>query len=356
MIAIILAGGSGTRFWPLSRRARPKQLLPLWGDKPMLAETLERLAPQVPADRAIIVCGAHLKEGVQEALPDLPPGQILIEPAARNTMPALALAAVAARRTFPGELLGIFPSDHHIAPPEALQACVAYAAERARDGAIATMGIPPTRPETGFGYLRVPEAPPRDGVVRHVPVEAFVEKPDQETALRYLQGGRHLWNSGMFIMSTETFFAELERQQPETHALFARLDAAWETPERDAVMREVFEQAPSTSIDYAIMEGARRVEVVPATFTWSDVGHWRALEEVAEADDAGNVATGDVLALETTGSILHATGGRVVAALGLEDLIVVDTPDAVMVLPKERAQDVRAIVAALRERSRQDLL
>ena len=358
MIAAVLAGGSGTRFWPLSRVSRPKQLVALWGDQPMIGETVDRLQ-QAGCARVMVVLGEHLVEATLEAVPGLGPEELVVEPAARNTAPAIGLAALRSRARHGDEVLGIFPSDHFIDDTAALGHCLRSAEQGAAAGAIVTLGVRPTRPETGFGYIRYrasPQAQPDSGGPSHpprYPVEAFVEKPDRATALAYLRAGGYAWNAGIFVFRPSVLLAEIERQMPALHDALARIEGALGTANEDRVLAEAFAQAPSISIDYGVMERAARVEVVEATFGWSDVGHWGALAEVLGADEQGNVvevaAPRRALVQGCRGTVVHGSGTsrRVVAALGLEDLVVVDTDDAVLILPKGRAQEVRALVEAL---------
>jgi mannose-1-phosphate guanylyltransferase len=351
MIAIILAGGSGTRFWPLSRHARPKQSLTLWGDSPMIAHTVARLEPTIPTSRVLVVCGPHLVEQLRAALPQLAPDQFIVEPTPRNTAPAIALATVIARQRFGDDVIGVFPSDHFIGDLAAFHQCLAAADKAARAGSIVTMGIPPTRPETGFGYIRY-EAPEdrsqRAG--RPWPVSSFIEKPNLERALAYLDSGDYLWNTGMFFFTAGTMEAELQRHLPDM------LDGVQRIAHDNAALADVFPTLQNISIDYGVMERAQKVSVIPATFTWSDVGHWAALHEVQPADDHGNVTHGHVVAADAHDNVLWSAAGRLVSAVGVRDLIVVDTPDAVLVLPRARAQDVRLIVDKLKAQNHLHLL
>lgn len=351
MIAIVLAGGSGTRFWPLSRHARPKQSLTLWGDTPMIAHTVARLSPTIPADRVLVVCGPHLVDQLRAALPDLPADQFIVEPTPRNTAPAIALATAIAHERFGDDVLGVFPSDHYIGDLDAFHQCLAAADKAARTGAIVTMGIPPTRPETGFGYIRYQAPQDRSQRAgRPWPVAAFVEKPDAARALTYMDAGDYLWNAGMFFFTAETMQAELARNLPDM------LDGVQRIARGQDTLAAVFPTLQNISIDYGVMERAQRVEVIPATFTWSDVGHWAALHEVQHADSAGNVTHGDAIAIDARDNVIWSGADRLVALVGVRDLVVVDTPDAMLVLPRGRAQDVRLVIEQLKTTDRTDLL
>ncbi len=337
--AVILAGGSGTRFWPLSRAKRPKQFLALATSQPMIAETFARVEPLCSAELSWVVCGNEHAALVREALPKLPPRHLVIEPAARNTAPAIALACAAVLREDADATLMILPSDHHIARPEAFRAALSEAARACQNGDLLTLGIRPTRPETGYGYLR--RGTPREPGV--FAVEAFVEKPDAATAEGYLRDGAYSWNAGIFVFRAGAMLDALRRHQPQ---IIAALDD--------------YSRMPSISIDYGVMEpesrGSRRIAMVPGDFGWSDVGSFAALTEVRALDARGNALAGDALAVDCDGCVVLSEGGRLVAAVGVRGLCIVDAGDALLVVPRERAQDVRAVVEALKARGRTDKL
>ncbi len=349
MISVILAGGSGTRFWPVSTKERPKQLVELWGGRVMIGHTIDRLRRTSDLDESFIVCGEHLVAPMREALPEVDASNFIVEPMARNTAPAIALAAAHIAERFGEDVtFGVYPSDHYVGDPAVFDEAVALGHERAATGAIVTLGITPSRPETGYGYIhRTDDA--RDGAYA---VEAFVEKPDHATALDYLASGDYLWNAGMFFMTPGTLFEELARQLPTMHEAMTGLRGVLDDEDADHHVHAAFERIEGVSIDYGVMEGAQQVEVIPAKFAWSDVGHWAALPEVAPVDEAGNVTEADTILHDVTDSILYSSNrDRILAGVGLDGMIVVDTDDAVLVMPKSRSQDVRAIVAALKERA-----
>jgi mannose-1-phosphate guanylyltransferase len=356
--AVIMAGGSGTRFWPMSRRARPKQLLPLWGGRTLLEVTAQRLRRVAAADRLLVVTGRPLAEAVRVALPELEERNLLVEPSARNTLPCIALAVAAIRAREPDAVIGVFSADHHIKDEEAFARACEVAVEAARGGRIATLGITPTRPETGFGYIRCGAAPAggADGA-RALPVEAFVEKPDLSTAERYLAEGRYLWNAGIFFFTAATFDSELARQRPELGRSHRRMAEAMARADAEGV-RDAFEQLEATSLDYGLMEGARDVVVVPAEVGWQDVGHWGALDAVLGTDQAGNVVLGEASLHDATGCVVVSRGGegKVVALVGMSETVVVDTPEATLVMPKAMAQRVREVVDALAKAGRSELI
>jgi mannose-1-phosphate guanylyltransferase len=350
MIALILAGGSGTRFWPLSRESEPKQFLPLLGGRSLLAETVARIRPVVPADRILIVTGNAFVQRARREVPGVPSEHVIGEPAGRNTGPCIALAAARARAAWGGdEVMVVLPADHAIGAPErflgALRAGEAYC--RGAD-ALLTLGIRPTRPETGYGYLEIGEKSAEvQGHAVHR-VGRFVEKPDRQAAETYAHSGRHLWNSGMFLWRVEVIEQALVAHVPDAGPALDALREASDA-ELPSVLDETYPRLPALSIDYAVMEKARNVAAMPVDFPWSDVGSWTALGELLPRDEAGNSVRGSHVGIDTEGCVIHA-GDRVVATIGLEDLVVVATDRAVLVCPRDRAQEVREIVRLLRER------
>jgi mannose-1-phosphate guanylyltransferase len=354
--AIILAGGSGTRFWPLSRMKRPKQFLKLVTGRPLLAETFHRVEALCPSTRTWVVCGEDHQDGVRAALPDLPPAHLLVEPAARNTAPAIGLAAVYARAEDPDAMLIVLPSDHHVAQPEAFRAALEVAAQAAARGDLLALGIRPTRAETGYGYLRRGE--PRAGGA--YAVDAFVEKPDAITAQRYLQDSAYCWNAGIFVFRADAILAALSRHMPKVFEGLDQIARALPGEGGPAAAREAFPRMPSISIDYGVMEpeanSTRRIALVPGDFGWSDVGSFAALPEVRALDARGNALAGDTLAVDCDDCVVLSEGDRLVAAVGLRGLCIVDAGDALLVVPRDRAQDVRAAVEALRKQGRLDKL
>ena len=343
MIPVILSGGSGTRLWPLSREAFPKQFLSLLGNRSMLQATWERVAP-LASTAPIVVAGEDHRFMVAEQLRQAGcvGATILLEPVARNTAPAIAVAALEATSGADDPLLLVLPSDHVIADAVAFRRAVAAAAEAAQQGELVTFGIVPTGPETGYGYIK---AAPGEGVRR---VERFVEKPDTATAAAYVAGGDYVWNSGMFLFRASVYLSELERSHPD---MLAACRAALADARRDAdfirLGKEAFATSPSDSIDYAVMEKTSHAAVLPIDVGWNDVGSWSALWQVAEQDGENNAHHGDVIARDCRNTLAWGDG-RLVALLGLEDVVVVDTPDAVLVAHKDKVQEVKEIVASLK--------
>lgn len=340
IVAVILAGGSGTRFWPLSRNARPKQFLALATDKSLIHETYARLPPLVDGAHTLVVCGQHHEDGVREHVAELSPANVLVEPAARNTAAAIGYAATEVRRRFGGDaVMLILPSDHHVGEPAKMRESLAHAARLADDGWLVTLGIDPLRPETGYGYILRGEVI-GPGAWR---AQRFVEKPDADTARGYLADGRYSWNAGIFAFRADRLLEELAAHMPELHEGLEQIALD------PASVTHVFPRLPSMSIDYGVMEKAERIAVIPSSFGWSDVGSFAAIPEVRDLDARGNALAGEAMAIDCDGCVVLA-GERLVAAVGLKDVVVVDAGDAVLVVHKDRAQDVRKVVDALKAR------
>lgn len=356
MHAVLMAGGVGTRFWPRSRRARPKQLLPIAGDASMIRLTVDRLQPLVTADRIWIVTGAEQAEGIRAELPELPPDHILVEPVGRNTAPCIGVAAaVLAARGAGDDTMIVLASDHVIRAEDrfraALAACEQFLAEHDR---LLTLGIVPTRPETGYGYIRRGDTSSECAGQRFDAVERFVEKPDIDTARRLVADGRHLWNSGMFVWRPRRILAELERHLPAVGTALAPLGRAFGTPEWTPRLAAAYAQFPSISIDYAVMEKASDVWVAPVDIGWSDVGSWATLPELRATDAGGNVLPEGALVIDAEHNIVDSSG-RTVVLLGVSDLIIVDAPDALLVCHRDRAQQVGTIPERLRRAGKDSL-
>ena len=349
MIPVILSGGSGTRLWPLSREAFPKQFLSLVGEDSMLQATWARVAP-LASSSPIVVAGEDHRFMVAEQLREAGchGATILLEPAARNTAPAIAVAALEAMADGNDPLLLVLPSDHVIVNAEGFRQAVQAAAGAAEDGALITFGIVPTGPETGYGYIL---AEMGEGVRR---VIEFVEKPDAETAKTYVASGDYFWNSGMFMFRASVFLGELAAHQP---AMLSACREALAKARRDEdfvrLDKAAFASSPSDSIDYAVMEKTQAAAILPIDVGWNDVGSWSALWEVAEQDGEGNAHHGDVLAQDCRNTLAWGDG-RLLALLGLEDVVVVDTADAVLVAHKDKVQEVKGIVSALKKQGRSE--
>lgn len=340
--AVILAGGSGTRFWPASRRHRPKQLLALAGagDEPLIAATVRRLQPLIAPADVWVATSTALLDATAAALPQVPRAHLLAEPVARNTAPPIGWAAAVIGRADPDAVLVVLPADHFIADETAFRGCIERAIRTAEKGYITTLGIAPTRAETGYGYIELgPAIEP--GV--HA-VERFVEKPDRERAERYVAGKRHLWNAGMFVFQAGVMRAAIAKHLPALAEGLAALEA---DPSK---LGDVFPTLPSISIDHGVMEKTDRIAVLPGSFGWNDVGSWEVAWELAARDGSDNALPPGTVAIESTGNLvkdLTTSHGKRFALLGVTDLVLVETDDAVLVMPRSRAQDVRAVVDAL---------
>jgi mannose-1-phosphate guanylyltransferase len=341
-----MAGGSGTRFWPLSRAAKPKQFLPLTSSRPLIAETLRRLQGLAPTKNVRVVCGVTHASQVRKALPALPKNNIVVEPMARNTAPAIALATMRVMQVNAEGIVVVLPSDQHVADVPAFRASMSEAIRAARDGAIVTLGITPTRAETGYGYIRVGAAIDVGRSARSV--AAFVEKPDLATAQKYLTSGDFLWNAGIFVFRADVMYAAFSTYMPDLFSALVKMQKAPRSRAASVIKRE-FMKMPSTSIDYGIAERASKMVVVPSSCGWSDVGSFNALPEVRPTDANGNVVAGkQTLVIDSKGCVVLGEGKRVVAVVGLTDVVVIETADSVLVLPKAKSQDVRKVVEALK--------
>ena len=355
--AVILAGGGGTRLWPSSRRTRPKQLLKLGGQESLLSATVRRIVPLFGLDRVLVVTARDQESAVRSELPRLPKANVVVEPEPRNTAGAIQLAvSLASMRTGPSSLLAVLPADHHIADERAFRSRLRVALKHASK-AIVTIGIRPTGPETGFGYIKLGRAvrPANESVHD---VAAFVEKPDKKTALKYVRSGKFLWNAGMFFLSAARFSAETERSLPKLHEFGCRLAALKKASAFATEVGKHYRDVEAISVDYGIMEKASGLRVAAGDFGWSDVGSWSALADVARSrDPRGNVVVGDVMVFDAADNIVVSDpGAPFVGAVGVSGLVVAATADAVLVIPRERAQDVRTVVEALKAAKRGKLL
>lgn len=359
MYAVIPAGGSGTRLWPLSRASKPKFLLELGvgGAGCLIQQTRARLDALARPENTLVVTGAAHAVEVARALPELPAANIVVEPAPRESAPAIGLASTLIHRRDPDAVMGSFASDHLVADVPAFHEAVRTAVAAAADGLLLTIGLTPTGPETGLGYLRRGE-PLADGAYR---VEEFTEKPPAEVARRYLADGRYLWNASMFIWRPDSFLAELRRQVPELYEGLQRIADDWDTPRQEETLGKIWPTLPKVPVDTAVMEGAASrglVATVPADIGWTDVGDFNTLADVLPTDSDGVVrlGVGTVLAQDTAGTLVYGGSGRVVATLGVDDLVVVDTDDAVLVCRRDRAQDIKALVGKLKSHGHGDLV
>jgi len=345
--AVIMAGGAGTRLWPLSRAGRPKQLLRLFEGKSLLRHAFERLRAVFDPERIFIITVAAHLEAVAEDLPELPADNLIGEPVGRDTANAIGLATAILRKNDPDAVVGIFTADHIIRPVEVFADCIrrGYAAAEADAEALVTFGIKPTFPHTGLGYIqRGGEL--ADGLYR---VEQFKEKPDLATAREYVDSGRYYWNSGMFVWRAETVLAELRRHLPDSYEKLSRIAADWPSPRGKELADELYPTLQKISIDYAVMEKAAKVLVVEMPCEWQDVGSFIALESLYEADQHGNIAAAAAkfIEIDATGNIVVSEDEHLIAAIGVEDLIIVRTPDATLICRKADAQRIRNMAERL---------
>jgi mannose-1-phosphate guanylyltransferase len=353
-----MAGGSGTRFWPASRGTRPKQFLPLAGGKPLLEATLDRLEGLVSPDHVWVATNKKQAKGLARLLPNLRHERLILEPEPRDTAPCVALATATIAARDPLATMVVLPSDHLIEPTGAFQAMLRHGVELARDGeTLVTFGIQPTFPATGYGYIESGRPVANGKGACHV--TRFREKPDRATAEQFLQQGNFLWNSGIFVWQVRAIRRAMAQTSPELAAATDAMVTALQRPE-GRVKKSVFAQAPKTSIDFAVMERADKVVVVPTTVRWNDVGSYPALGSVQAPDANGNVAVlaegASHVALEANDNIVYAEGTRTVATFGVRGLVVVAVGDAVLVCPREKANDLKALVELLRSSGRDDLL
>jgi len=351
--AVILAGGSGTRFWPLSRQSRPKQFLSLFGDRSLIQQSAERVRELIPAERWWVVCGAGHAEQVKDHLPELYEAQLIVEPAARNTAPAIALACLHVLRKDPEAILAILPADHHVSDQAAFRQALETAAKAAQLGAVVTLGVQPTRPETGYGYLELSEAPSEFLGLQDLEQRSFVEKPTLEHAEELLQDGRHLWNAGIFVFQAKTMIAAMERLLPQIIQPLLTLGEDIHIASR---LREAFLALESISIDYGVMEALAGVRCVPVACGWSDLGSFQSLSEHFPKDENDSILLGDALAISSSGCLVDARAGSNITLVGVEDLVVIHAGDSLLITRRGQEQSVREAVAALKKSGREELL
>ncbi len=356
---VIMAGGVGTRLWPESRESRPKQMLHVIGEGTMIQNTVARLQPLIPPERVLIVTNRKQVEGLSNQIPSVPRENFIAEPFGRNTAPCIGLAASAVLREDPEGIMVVLPADHHIENVREFQNRLGVAARVASEkGGLVTLGIKPTRPETGYGYIQWDRS--KKGVeeffdrgVRQV--RTFAEKPDLTTAQRFLDSGDFLWNSGMFIWRASSIMSSFERYLPDLYEQLREIESHTGREEYDDNLERVYKQITSISIDYGVMEKADDVFVLECAFGWSDVGSWDESYRMSRKDADENLLLGEVVAIDTTGSYVKGDG-RFIAAIGMKDCIIVDTPDALLVCNRGRSQDVQRVVEYLRRKKITGLL
>jgi len=362
LYAVILAGGSGSRFWPLSRELYPKQLLKLIGDETMLQRTIRCAQKAVPTDQIYIVTHRKQWDAVRmqsAVVAPLAQDHLIAEPMAKNTAAAVGVAAVLLNRIDPEAVMVVMPADHMILKSGAFSKAVRMGSRLAMDGWLVTLGIKPNQPETGYGYIRRGArliSKSAGGGLTAFRVNRFTEKPDRATASRFLAQGGYYWNSGIFVWKAGAILAAIKEFQPALHKALKAVREAMGTPEEEKTIERVYEKLDSVSVDYGVLEHSHRnLAVLPVDMGWSDVGSWTAVEQIGKPDSSGNIRVGNVIDLESRNSILYADK-RLVATIGLEDLVVVDTEDATLVCPKSRVQDVKKVVEALKQRNAEEHL
>jgi len=353
--ALIMAGGAGTRLWPLSREKNPKQALTLVGERTMFQHAVERLAPLFAAEQILVVAPREHVEALHQQAAGIPYDNFIIEPEGRGTASAIGLAAVHLQKRDPEAVMAVLTADHYMEKKADFRTALAAAAQVAQDGYLVTLGIQPTYPATGYGYIQQAEEVGVVNGLRVHAVERFIEKPDQANAERMLASGQFSWNSGMFIWQVSRIMAEFERQMPALYDVLVNIQGTIGTPDYDEIMRAKWPAIKKETIDYGIMEGAQQVAVIPVDLGWVDIGSWGSLFGLLPEDASGNIKVGEALTLDTTGTLIFG-GKRLIATIGLEDLIIVDTEDALLVCKRGQEQQVKEIVNQLKAKGRKELL
>jgi mannose-1-phosphate guanylyltransferase len=347
--AVIMAGGSGTRFWPMSRRSRPKQLLRLVGDETMIQATAHRMGPLAGPGRTWVITGQDQVEAVRAQLPELPAEQIVAEPSPRDTAACVGVAATIVAAADSSAIMIVLPADHVIRPEDAFHRSVHAAVQTIEQDpeALVTFGIPPTRPETGYGYIERGAALGEPEGLPLFKVRRFHEKPNRETAQHYLETGQFAWNSGIFVWRAATILDNLARYQPELAEGLKRIGAAWSGPDRDRILHAVFPSLPRMPIDRAVLEHSPHVRMIEAPYEWSDVGDWRALAELLGRDSRGNVKQGSCLLVDTRNTTVITEGPGTVATLGVDDLVVIQSGGVTLVARRDQLDDLKLLVESL---------
>lgn len=358
--AMIMAGGGGTRLWPMSRENTPKQMLPLVEEHSMFRTSIERLAPLFPPERIYIVTGQKYVEQQRADAPGIPAENFIVEPYGRDNGPATLLATTVIHQRDSEATIAYLTADHHIADKEGFRNALTAAYTLAQEGYITTLGINPSFSSTGFGYIRRGDALKTINGLKAYVSAGFTEKPDEIKAAQFLHSGNYSWNSGMFIFKATTALAEFARQQPEMAAQFQALAPMVDTPTFETELNKMWENVKRIAIDYAIMEGAQKMAVIPVDIGWNDVGSWASLYEVLSLDALGNGLKGRIneepVIIDTNNTLVYNMSGRLVVTIGLQDMVVVDMDDVLMLCHKDHTQDVKQVVAYLRENQKKDYL
>lgn len=345
---VIMAGGKGERFWPKSRTHLPKQFLNISGNKSMIQQCIDRLQKFIPIEQIFVVTNELYAELIKAQIPGLPSDNIIIEPIGRNTAPCIGLASIIIEEKFPNSTMVVLPSDHIIKDEVEFINILKTAVEVSERGkSLVTLGITPTYPETGYGYIESTDQTIELNDLKVHKVNKFVEKPDAEKAAAYLEAGNYYWNSGIFVWKISVIREYIQKFIPEMHDLLETMKVSFHANDRMEVIKEEFPKMPDQSIDYGIMEKAEDIYVIPCIFGWDDVGSWTALERIDELDENGNVIRGNTLNIDTKGCIIESNG-KLIATLGVEDLIIVETDDVTLICNKEKAQEIKSLIKELR--------
>ncbi|UCC89766.1 MAG: mannose-1-phosphate guanylyltransferase [Anaerolineales bacterium] len=354
--ALIMAGGSGTRLWPLSRQSQPKQAIKLIDNRTMFQHAVDRLHALLPPERVMVVTASQYVDVLASQVPDVPRENFIIEPMARGTAGAIGLAALHLNHRDPDAVMAVLTADHYIRDVDKFRRALSAAAQVAREGYIVTLGIQPSFPATGFGYIRRRElAREVDGFGVYA-VDSFVEKPDAARAAEFLATDLYSWNSGMFIWQVSRIMSELARQMPDLYARLQTIEAVLGTSRQAQVLAEEWPQVRKETIDYGIMEGAQDVVIIPVEIGWTDIGDWAAIYELHQPDELGNVVVdADHLGVDTNSSFVQG-GRKLIATIGLEDIIIIDTDEAILICTRDRAQDVKLVVEQLQRDGRVEFL
>jgi mannose-1-phosphate guanylyltransferase len=354
--ALVLAGGGGTRLWPMSRREKPKQMQPLIGERTMFKTSIKRLAPLFLPEQVFVSTARNYVEDLQTEVPDIPAQNYIVEPSARNNAAAVGLAMTVIHARDPDAVIAMLTSDHHIGRVDKFRQVLHTAGEIAREGKIVTLGIAPDHPSTGFGYIQQGQHLGEKNGFEYYRAERFTEKPDVVRATQFIASGKYSWNSGMFIWTAERALSEFQQQQPAMYDLFQQLRPAIDTDDYSDVLNRIWDDMPRLSIDYAVMEDASDMVVIPVEIGWNDVGTWSSLYDVLPQDKFGNCGKDDAfdnrVVLDTRDTMIYTD--KLAVAIGVDNIIVVETDDVIMVCHKDRAQDVREIVKYLRENGKAD--
>ncbi|UHA71650.1 mannose-1-phosphate guanylyltransferase [Paenibacillus sp. 481] len=346
--AVIMAGGKGERFWPKSRTNLPKQFLNISGSKSMIQQCVSRLQKYIDIEKIFVVTNKLYAELIKAQIPALPSDNIIIEPIGRNTAPCVGLASIIIEEKFPNSTMVVLPSDHIIKDEDEFLNILKTAVEVSQDGqSLVTLGIQPTYPETGYGYIESSDDIVAVNGLNVHKVEQFVEKPDLEKATAYIEAGNYYWNSGIFVWRTDVIRGYIKEHMPQVHDILETMKASFKNNDRNVVVSTEFPKMPDQSVDYGIMEKVKHIYVIPCVFGWDDVGSWTALERINESDENGNVVRGNSLNIDTKRCIIESNG-KLIATLGVEDLIIVETDDVTLICNKDKAQEIKSLIKEIR--------